>query len=383
MPTRDPELEALLDEYRTAGLLSEEQLDSSEIWWRDHQVWLQESGYMLRPRYHPGWIPSWKVSKKDKKKCEDRISSEYIHIMDGTRLSDGTVVIMKRLKPSEFPLEETIMAAFSEEPHASNTRNHCVPLYDVLHVPDDPKDSIILVMPLLRRAIDPNFDSVGEAVEFFRQIFEGVLYLHQNNVAHRDISTLNVMMDPRPLYPRLYHPFQDWMKADLSGYASHRHRTRHPVKYYLIDFGFARHYKTRDPPPRQAPRWGGDKSVPEHQSSAPCNPFAVDVYCLGNLIRQEFTVGTPFSSAKQGLEFMEPLLEDMTHTDPKLRPTMEEVVARFETIMQGLSSRTLRSPVVDTEEDPVLGFFRAIGHWWRRIQYVVTRTPAIPPPPSC
>jgi hypothetical protein len=30
-----------------------------ELWWRDHQVWLQERGYMLRKRYRPGWIPSW------------------------------------------------------------------------------------------------------------------------------------------------------------------------------------------------------------------------------------------------------------------------------------------------------------------------------------
>lgn len=29
-----------------------------EAFWRDHQVWLQEKGYMLRPRFHPDWIPS-------------------------------------------------------------------------------------------------------------------------------------------------------------------------------------------------------------------------------------------------------------------------------------------------------------------------------------
>lgn len=29
-----------------------------EIFWRDQQVWLQEKGYMLRPRYHPNWIPA-------------------------------------------------------------------------------------------------------------------------------------------------------------------------------------------------------------------------------------------------------------------------------------------------------------------------------------
>ena len=30
-----------------------------EIFWRDHQIWLAERGYMLRPRYRPGWTPSW------------------------------------------------------------------------------------------------------------------------------------------------------------------------------------------------------------------------------------------------------------------------------------------------------------------------------------
>ena len=32
---------------------------SHEMFWRDHQVWLAEQGYMLRPRYRPGWQPSW------------------------------------------------------------------------------------------------------------------------------------------------------------------------------------------------------------------------------------------------------------------------------------------------------------------------------------
>lgn len=33
----------------------------SEIYRRDHQKWLEERGYMLRPRFTPGWIPSWTV----------------------------------------------------------------------------------------------------------------------------------------------------------------------------------------------------------------------------------------------------------------------------------------------------------------------------------
>ena len=34
-------------------------LYSSEIFWRDRYDWLIQSGYKLRPRYHPDWAPSW------------------------------------------------------------------------------------------------------------------------------------------------------------------------------------------------------------------------------------------------------------------------------------------------------------------------------------
>lgn len=44
---------------------------SDEVWWRDHQVWLAERGYMLRPRYRPGWVPSWKDTGKRWQQFED------------------------------------------------------------------------------------------------------------------------------------------------------------------------------------------------------------------------------------------------------------------------------------------------------------------------
>ena len=42
-----------------------------EVWWRDLQPWLQQKGYMLRPRFRPNWIPSWKGTKKFRISCED------------------------------------------------------------------------------------------------------------------------------------------------------------------------------------------------------------------------------------------------------------------------------------------------------------------------
>lgn len=35
------------------------QLRPEEIFWRDRQLWLEQKGYMLRPRYRPGWVASW------------------------------------------------------------------------------------------------------------------------------------------------------------------------------------------------------------------------------------------------------------------------------------------------------------------------------------
>ena len=59
----------------------------------------------------------------------------------------------------------------SSEPLTSDPQNHCVPIYDVLLVPDE-DDRILLVMPLLREYSSPRFDTFGEAVDFFKQIFE-------------------------------------------------------------------------------------------------------------------------------------------------------------------------------------------------------------------
>ena len=46
-------------------------LAPNEIWWSQHFGWLKDRGYLLRPRYAPGWVPSWKGTKKKKLLCED------------------------------------------------------------------------------------------------------------------------------------------------------------------------------------------------------------------------------------------------------------------------------------------------------------------------
>lgn len=79
--------------------------------------------------------------------------------------------MLKRVSHEEHPYEKDISLYFSSEPIASDPRNHCVHIYDVLDMPED-EEHFILVLPLLREYDDPRIKSIGEAVEFFRQAFE-------------------------------------------------------------------------------------------------------------------------------------------------------------------------------------------------------------------
>ena len=68
------------------------------------------------------------------------------------------------------PYEADIGKFFSTEPLASDPRNMCVPILATLQPPDD-EDIQLLVMPLLRQYDSPRFDTFGEAIHFFTQIF--------------------------------------------------------------------------------------------------------------------------------------------------------------------------------------------------------------------
>ena len=90
--------------------------------------------------------------------------------------------------------------------------------------------------------------------------------------------------------------------------------------------------------------------------------------------------GDEFYAVKLGLEFMEPLVADMVQVDPSKRPNMDEVVAEFDVIRMGLSNSKLRSRLVDRGENPIIGLFRDLAAWIRRIKYIVKHLPPLPTP---
>lgn len=51
------------------GFLGE--ISPPETWWVERQQALERAGYMLRPRYRPGWKPSWVTTGKYYASVED------------------------------------------------------------------------------------------------------------------------------------------------------------------------------------------------------------------------------------------------------------------------------------------------------------------------
>ena len=80
---------------------------------------------------------------------------------------------------------------------------------------------------------------------------------------------------------------------------------------------------------------------------------------------------------------MYPLIADMVQDEAAKRPTMDEVVTRFNTIMKSLSHFCLRSRLAERYEDHWLlaSTIRGIAHIYRTTIHVCTFRSPIPRPP--
>ncbi|KAJ3769589.1 kinase-like domain-containing protein [Lentinula raphanica] len=355
-------------------------LSFTDKWWIKHFEYLKENGYLMRPRYRPGWKPSYDTKDLDEKiHAEDGQDMLHPDIMDALRMSDSLVVALKRVKISTD--EARIATFFSNDTNNLNPRNHCVRLLEVLSVPDE-DDRKFLVMTWLRPIMNPRFRTIGEGIQFFREMIEGLHYMHENNVAHRDCSMNNMAMDGNSMYDRPYHPIKPKKRYDWSGRALHHSRTRRPPRYYLIDFGQSRIYDSSQSRRAGYALKSGGYTPPEGLEGTPCDPFATDVFLLGNLIRTSFLDGDPDmrEPGVSGFEFLRPLVMDMIAEDPSKRPPMDEVSSRFSQIVDRLSWYKLRSRAIKNSEFILSKPFRATYHIFWTISMLVLLKPAIPCP---
>ncbi|KAG5353282.1 hypothetical protein C0989_008790 [Termitomyces sp. Mn162] len=303
--------------------------------------------------------------------------------MDASR-ADGTLVMLKAIHPVRSPDEIPVGKLLSSERFAS-PRNYCIPYLEVIDPPEGSEKAFV-VLPLLVGIERAPFETIGEVVEFFRQIFEGLEFMHEHNIAHEDCKYNNIMADSQHLFDSPPHPFRTFTKRDFAGRPSIvASRTIKPVKYYIIDFDLSKEY----PPGAsrlEEPPWGGDKTVPEHllPDAPPCDSrklyqatfpgCAYNFLTIDNILMMCW--GCKYAKAKKGFDFMRELIDDMTNSDPKKRPQMSEANSRLKIIIEGLSDWKLRSPIIEVDQRTKITKF--IGHWATQLIRKARRIPAIP-----
>ncbi|TFK74338.1 hypothetical protein BDN72DRAFT_833692 [Pluteus cervinus] len=354
------------------------QLLPVEYFWQDKAAWLEAQGYKLRPRYQPGWEPD--IPMVDAYVMnENFVPMARASIVDAIRMKDGKRVLLKRLYRSKNLHEIEISQLLGTGPLASDPRNHCALVDDILSPSDEP-DLKFMVFPFLQQLTAIPFDSFGEIVDFLQQVFTGLQFMHHHHVAHRDIGQPNIMMEGTELFPDGWHQEFGHLLPDGQRQTTVFTRTQRPPKYYLIDFGLSRRYDPSDPNPLEEPIYGGDRTVPEFDTDEEVfNPFRTDIYYLGNMIRKYIIEGKNSEfTGYFGTGFLRSLVKDMTRTKPEKRPTIDQVVRRFNKICKKLSTWKLRSRPIPRTGNIRKGLHNHMEHWKRRRDFVKRGVPPIP-----
>ncbi|KAL1937554.1 hypothetical protein VTO73DRAFT_13049 [Trametes versicolor] len=308
-----------------------ERLRDVEIYWAEKSPLFEAHGYKLRPRFQPGWTPSWRGKPLIALlRAEDALSLHArVNVIDARCTSDGKLVYLKKIRPDSQELE--ILRYISSPDMVQHPQNHCVPLLDVIYDPSDP-ETCFIVMPYLRYIDHPPFELVEDMMEFGEVILEGLVFLHDHGVAHRDCAYKNIMMDASAMFPQGFHPMRELALPDVSGLAPILHRVDVPVRYYYIDFGISTRFSPDQGPTLVLGTQGLDDEVPELSDTIPYDPFKTDIFIVGNLFRQQFL------QAYSNADMLTPLVRRMISKDPNLRPGASDALREWKAIRRRVSS---------------------------------------------
>lgn len=96
----------------------------------------------------------------------------------------------------------------------------------------------------------------------------------------------NLMMDADAMFPEGFHPIHVMYKRDYSGWADYIPRSIAGVKYYFVDFGISSYIPEGDGT-FVVGNLGRDQDPPELSETISYDPFKLDVFIIGNMLKQE------------------------------------------------------------------------------------------------
>lgn len=95
-------------------------------------------------------------------------------------------------------------------------------------------------------------------------------------------------MDADAMYPEGFHPVNYMYKRDYSGWATYLPRSVAGVRYYFADFGISVHIPEDEPQKLTVGVLGRDQEPPELSETVAYDPFKLDIFIIGNMLKREF-----------------------------------------------------------------------------------------------
>ena len=107
-------------------------------------------------------------------------------------------------------------------------------------------------------------------------------------LSHRDCALKNILMDATRMYPLGFHPVDELSLDDIKTPAPRITRLEAGVKYYFVDYGISSYFAPGSQRELVVGIAGRDQDVPELSRNVPYDPFKVDIFSVGNVLRGEF-----------------------------------------------------------------------------------------------
>jgi len=231
--------------------------------------------------------------------CKDAGLPE--NLFRGCRVHDGMKIVIKavHLRSHEYDIVRFLSAA----PQRSNSMNHCIPVLDMIPVPED-DIGLIVMEEWSPQLITASPCCLRGFLGALQQCVDHIVFMHQHHIAHLDISLRNILTDNRG-------------------------------HYSSIDYELSRRFDSSIP----NPRIHGHRATevpPEFERGEAGDPYKADVWALAVLILR----------ACQSTGFHVPellqLTRSMLHDDPDKRPSASMVQRVFDSMIPTINEARLR-----------------------------------------
>ncbi|GJJ15771.1 hypothetical protein Clacol_010049 [Clathrus columnatus] len=316
--------------------------------WNEHERWLISRGYSIQPRTKNSRLVLSNRKEGEKLKHGDFLACKGLEWAEAVRIDDNEIVYLKITSP-ESESEESGINEFIYHPVASpEPFNHCLKPLEILEFPSA-KDTKILVLPAYPLFDPRKLIDVGDAIDFFRQIIEGIMFLHQLHIAYGGCRSENIVVQTTKSYGDSMRRALRLASSSIKGTNPIVPSTTRVIRrYHLVDFSQSRGYD-----PNKVP---GNADLTD-QAILPFreDPFSIDVYDLGMLIKE-------LVESREGLDFMRPLISDMTQEHPPHRPKVEDVMLRFESGNRSIDPQQLQRPLIPKNSSFLNKLFRHMSH---------------------